>query len=182
MEVIHGKESLHLLQEWESLEIKESDYRNHKKFTLRYLSKDLTPVSVRLKSTINTRITKQIMHRAERQLLQDRVTGINGIFWDNAMKLHRSRPRLSSIVTTTMEKFTDFIKKVREFRFIKVEDRQVNKLNRLMGNKDRELTTQLLVNNNQLQVQFYSNKWVINLFSTLLSQAQVSLFIQRTKL
>ena len=44
-----------------------------------------------------------------------------------------------------------FIKKVREFRFTKVRDRQVNKFNRLKGSKDRELTTQTLAHNNQLQ-------------------------------
>ena len=34
MEEKHGKESLYLLQEWESLEAKDSDYRNHCRFTL----------------------------------------------------------------------------------------------------------------------------------------------------
>ena len=69
MEEKHGKESLHLLLEWESLQIKDSDYRNHCRFTLRCLSKDLIPVSIILKSTINTRKAKQIIHKAERQLL-----------------------------------------------------------------------------------------------------------------
>ena len=46
------------------------------------LSKDLIPVSVRLKSTINTSKAKQIVYEAERQLLQDRVKGINGILWN----------------------------------------------------------------------------------------------------
>ena len=67
----HGKESLHLLWEWVSLKIKDSDYRNHQRFTLRCISKDLIPVSVRLESTINGRRAKQIIHREERQLLQD---------------------------------------------------------------------------------------------------------------
>ena len=81
-------------------------------------------------------------------MLQDKGKGINGINWDNTIKLDRCNSRLSSIVTmTTMEKCTDFIKKGREFRFIKVRDRQVNKFIRLMGNKDRELTTQPLANN-----------------------------------
>ena len=80
----HGKESLCLLQEWESLEIKYSDYRNHQRFTLRSISKDLITVSVRLKSTINSRRAKQIIHRTEKQLFQDRVRGVNGILWDNA--------------------------------------------------------------------------------------------------
>ena len=105
-------------------------------------------------------------------MLQDIFKGINGILWDNVIKLDICRSRLFSIVTTTtMEKCTYFIKKVREFRFIKVRDRQVNKFNRLMGNKDRELTAQPLANNNQLQALSSPNKCVINLSSTPLSQA-----------
>ena len=104
---------MHLLQEWESLEIKDSYHRNNERFTFRCISKDLIPVSVKLKSTINSRKAKQIIHRAERQLLQDRVNGTNGIPWDNAAKPVRCRPRLSSLLTTTtMEKCTDFINKV----------------------------------------------------------------------
>ena len=154
----HGKESLCSLWEWESLESKDSDYRNHWRFTLRCLSKGLIPVSVRLISTINTRTAKQIIHKAERQLLQDRVKGINGILQDNVIQLDRCSSRLSSVVTTTMEKCTDFIKKVREFRFIKVRDRQVNTFNTLIGNKDRELTTQPVANNNQSKAQSKPNK------------------------
>ena len=59
MEEKHGKESMHLLLGWVSLQIKDSDFRNHHRFTLRCLSKDLIPVSVRLKSTINTRSAKK---------------------------------------------------------------------------------------------------------------------------
>ena len=135
MEEKLGKKSLCLLQEWESLEINDSDYRNHHRFTLRCLSKDLIPVSVKLKSTVNTRTAKQILHKAERQLLQDRIQGINGILQDNTVKLHRCRSRMTSLVTsTTMEKCSNFLKKVRESRFIKVRDTQVNKCNRLIGN------------------------------------------------
>ena len=75
----HGKDSLHLLWEWESLEIKDSDYRNHWRFTSRCISKDLIPVSVKLRSTINIRTAKEIIQWAERQLLQDRAMGIIGI-------------------------------------------------------------------------------------------------------
>ena len=71
-----------------------------------------------------------------------------------------------------MEKCTDFINKVSEFRFIKIRGGQVNKLNRLIWNIDRELPTQPLAKNNQLQAQSNPNKWVINLSSTPLSHAQ----------
>ena len=97
----HGKESLCILQEWESLEIKDSDYRNHHRFTFRCLSKDLIPVSVGLKFTINTRRAKQIIHKAERQILQDRVKAIYSILQDNTIRLDRCRSRLASLVTST---------------------------------------------------------------------------------
>ena len=112
---------------------------------LRCISEDLIPVSVRLMSTSNSgsRRAKDIIHRTERQLLQDRVKGINGILHEHAIKLDRCRSRLLSLVTaTTMDKCTDFINKVREYRFIKIRDKQVNKFNRLIGNIVRKLTTQ----------------------------------------
>ena len=134
---------------------------------LRCISKDIIPVSVTLKSTSNSRSRrdKEIIHRTERQLLQDRVKRINGTLCKNAIKLDRCRSRLL-LVTTPMEKFTDFINKVGEFRFIKIKDRQVNKFNRLMGSKDREFTTKPLANNNQLQAQINCNKWEVYLSST----------------
>ena len=46
----YGLEALCLLQKWEKLEIKDSDYRHHMRFTLRCISKDLIPVSIGLKS------------------------------------------------------------------------------------------------------------------------------------
>ena len=61
----HGKESLHLPWEWEILQIKDSDYKNHDRFTLRCLRKDLVPVCVKLKSTIKSRRANQIINKAE---------------------------------------------------------------------------------------------------------------------
>ena len=109
--------------QWEKLEIKDNDYRNHGRFTVRCIGKDLIPVSVRLKSTSNSRSrrAKEIIHRAERQLLQDRVMGIIGILHENTIKLGRCRSRLLSLVITTIDKCTDFTNKVREFNLLKLE-------------------------------------------------------------
>ena len=74
-----------------------------------------------------------------------------------------------------MGKCTDFINKVREFRFIEIRDWQINKFNRLMGYKERENIAQPQVNNSQLQPPNNSNEWVINLSSTPLTQSQESL-------
>ena len=65
--------------------------------------------------------------------------------------------------TTTMEKCRDFINKGREFRLIKIRDKQINKFNRVMGYKDRKTTAQPSANNYQSQSPNDSTKWVINL-------------------
>ena len=68
-------EALKLMQEYEKWVFKDSNYNNHRRFTLRCIGKDLIPVSVRLKSKSNSRSrrAKEIIHRAEKQLFQDRI-------------------------------------------------------------------------------------------------------------
>ena len=162
--------------------IRNSDYKNHRRFILSCISKELIPVSGRLKSTSNSRSSKakEIIHRAEKQLLQDRIRCINGILCDNGVRLVRCRSRLLPIVmtTTTMDRCTEFINKVRESKFINVRDRQVNKFSRLAGKSDwcRGANAQSIGNNNQLQASSNNNnKWVINISNTPCTQAQESL-------
>ena len=50
-----GLEALQALQEWEKWVIKDSDYKNHRRFTLRCINKGIIQVSIRLKSTSNSR-------------------------------------------------------------------------------------------------------------------------------
>ena len=102
---------------------------------------------------------KDIIHRAEKQLLQDRIKCINGILHDNGIRLDRCRSRLLSIVTTTaMVRCIEFINKVRESRFIR--DRQVNKSNRLASNSDRGrgANAHSIGNNNQSQASSNNNR------------------------
>ena len=100
---------------------------------------------------------------------------------------------LFSIVTntTTQQRCKEFICKVREFTFIKVRERQVNKFNRLMLKNNLEVRQQITqsvsYNNGQVQVPFsnnqvqepsnnnQANKWVVKLSSVPLTPAQESL-------
>ena len=54
-----------------------ADFSNHRRFTLRCLSKDLIPVSVRLKSNIKKTKVKPIIRKAERALLNEQERSIN---------------------------------------------------------------------------------------------------------
>ena len=81
----YGIESQWLLQLWEKHALKECEYKNHSIFTLRCIDKGIVPVSVRHKSEgskLSNR-AREIIYKAEKQLLQDRVRCINTMLEDN---------------------------------------------------------------------------------------------------
>ena len=67
----HGWEALRQLQQWERREIKQCNYKNHRIFTLRCISKGFVLVSVKLNSNREDISIggRNIIRRAERQLL-----------------------------------------------------------------------------------------------------------------
>ena len=73
----YGKDVVKIFCKWEKIEYKMADFSNHRRFTLRCMSKNLIPVSVRLKSTFKTPKSKEIIRKAERALLNEQVRSIN---------------------------------------------------------------------------------------------------------
>ena len=63
-----GRNTLELYQKLERTVLKISDYKNHKRFLLWCLNKDMTPVSLKLKNNIRTYKSNCIIHQAERKL------------------------------------------------------------------------------------------------------------------
>ena len=136
-----GIEARHLFRLWEKLKIRASDYRNHRIFTLRCLHSDLIPVSIKLKSTIKSTRAKQILRKAEKELLQARIKSINFILDSTSQQLEECRSKLASIISTQkLRECQDFIDKVSENRFNKVKQRQINKLNLLTTRKEGNIT------------------------------------------
>ena len=72
-----GQRSIFLLGQWEKLEKKMANYRNHLRFTIRCLKNEVIPVSIRLKTNVKTSKVFQIIRRAERQLLNECIRSIN---------------------------------------------------------------------------------------------------------
>ena len=54
-----------------------ADFKNHKRFSLRCLSEDVIPVSIKLKSNIRTPKGQYIIRRAEKALLNEKIRSIN---------------------------------------------------------------------------------------------------------
>ena len=64
-----------------------ADFASHRRFTLRCLSEDLVPVSICLRKNIKTPKELQIVRRAEKALLTERVRSINNTL--NMLKSQR---------------------------------------------------------------------------------------------
>ena len=136
-----GIEARRLFRLWEKLKIRASDYRNHRIFTLRCLHSDLIPVSIKLKSTIKSTRAKQILRKAEKELLQARIKSINFILDSTSQQLEECRSKLATIISTQkLRECQDFVDKVSENRFNKVKQRQINKLNLLTTKKEGNIT------------------------------------------
>ena len=136
-----GIEVRRLFRLWEKLKIRASDYRNHRIFTLRCLHSDLIPVSIKLKSTIKYTRAKQILRKAEKELLQARIKSINFILDSTSQQLEECRSKLATIISTQkLRECQDFVDKVSENRFNKVKQRQINKLNLLTTKKEGNIT------------------------------------------
>ena len=56
-----------------------SDFENHQRFSLRCLSKGVSPVSLKLKNLTRTQKGEHIIKRAEKQLLNEKIRNINYI-------------------------------------------------------------------------------------------------------
>ena len=117
-------------------------------FILRCTNKGIILVSVRLGSTRKdiTKKAREIIYKAEKQLLQGRVRHINVILDNNGKKLETSMSRLLSLATTTttQDKCTEFINNIRENRFNKIKERQVTKFNTLINkpsDNDRDFSS-----------------------------------------
>ena len=136
-----GIEARHLFREWERLRLRSSDYKNHRIFSLRCIHKDLIPVSIKLKSTLDTSKARQITRKAEKDLLQARVKAINNILDQVDRQIQECRAKLASIISAErLGECQDFINKVSELRFNKVKQRQINKLNHLISKKEENIT------------------------------------------
>ena len=66
-----GEESVFLLQQWEKIEKKMADFQNHRRFSLKCLSYDVIPVSIRLKTNVRTAKGLEIIKKTERKLLNE---------------------------------------------------------------------------------------------------------------
>ena len=192
----YAKENVDTFRRWEKIKKKMADFSNHQRFSLRCLSLDLIPVSIRLRSTIKTPKGRQIIKKVERALLNERIRSINNTL--NMLEKRRDTCIFQleeKLDRESMEECRQFIKIKREARHFNTLDRQRNKLERLC-HKNRDAKSGCSnfqhgdhnnkVNKNTRQRKDDTNttptledtsdtKWVRNSSSKPLTEAQVKL-------
>ena len=186
----YGIESVRLLHQWERIEGKMSDFKNHRQFSLRCLSNDVILVSIRLKSNIKTPKGQEIIRRAEKALLNERILSINNSIYVFNLQLDTCKTDLAKkIKEEDLKNCEDFIEARREARHYKTMDRQKKKLEWLCqknsskrghhsnqhGNHTCTNTANSGISPANSISNTNTNKWVINISSKPPTQAQEKL-------
>ena len=127
-----GRESVAILLDWEHHVKKLADFKNHRRFTLRCISQKITPVSLKLKRNIPTQRGREIIERAEKQLLEERVRQINNTIDVCSHLTYTCIEELKGKIRPELfEECQVFIEKVREWWHKSVLERHLAKFERL---------------------------------------------------
>ncbi|XP_072033196.1 uncharacterized protein [Amphiura filiformis] len=173
----YGKDCLDNIRHLEKTGQKIARYRNHLRFSLHCKHQNITPVSLRLSSTVKGRKADNILRRAERALLNVRV----GQIVNKINNLNQEKDRLESVIYSASElpsNVTAEIKTRTERSQVKEHElsktRQKNKFSRLLEKK-KELESRKT--NNTLASDCIS-KWVKNCSERLLNDSELSVLVK----
>ena len=142
-----------------------------------------------MKSNIKTPKGQEIIRRAEKALLNERIRSINNTIYMFNLQLDTCKTNLAKkIKEQDLKNCEDFIEARREARHYKTMDRQKKKLERLCqknstkrGGRSNQHGDHTCINTENLDISpadnssNTTNKWVINISSKPLTQAQEKL-------
>ena len=133
----YGQESIFLLWQWEKLEKKMADYRNHLRFTIKCLKSEIIPASVRVRTNVQMSRGLQIIRKAEKQLLNECIRSVNNILELLMLKRYTCLEKLKDILLREedqgpIEECNSLVKRVIECRHLRVTRRQKAKFEALL--------------------------------------------------
>ena len=161
-----------------------SDYRNHLRFSLWCLDRRLIPVSLRLKNLVRTQRGQDIIYKTEKKLLNERIKNINMTLKHYKQEAYMYQHDLKQVEQNWWEECKLEINKVRGLRHNQVLERQTKKFTKLIEVKEKEKHRE---RHHSDCISYHdctktvesskpnTNKWVINLSNTTLTEDQESL-------
>ena len=112
------------------------DFSNHRRFSLRCLSKGLIPTSIKLKSNIRTPKGQHIIYKAEKSLLNERIRNINNTIAMLKLQVDTCINLLeTNLDRKSMDEYCRFIDSKREKRHHQTMKCQLGKLDRIQKQK-----------------------------------------------
>ena len=175
-----------LYENGKKLEKKMSDFRNHWRFTIKFLTNDIVPVSVRLKTNIRTNKGLEIIRRAEKQLLNECIRTINNQLEMFMIKRDTCINKLKNTIRDQIliQECENLMKNITESRHLRVLKSQKSKCEALHQQKlggcsnqghhtDTDIHSQACQNQQETPEEL--KKWEINLSDQPLTEKQEKL-------
>ena len=170
----YGQESVKQVRDLEKFGRKIARHRNHLVFTLRCKELSITPRSLKLKCPIKTNRAREIVDKAQQQLLRERIRVINNKISGYKQQKSHLESELNSRFTGDLAcQLTDHVTRKSESEFRKTKWRHQQKLERLQDN-----TAQKIRRNTADNVELGGEqlkKWAVNLSKYKTSKPQESL-------
>ena len=93
----------------------------------------ITPVSCRLKNPLNSWKCYHIIHKAEKQLLHERVRNINKTLYMYKNKRSECNAKLKNLIQDhDISEYTLLINKIKAYRHSKIKGEQIDKFSRFL--------------------------------------------------
>ena len=136
----YGEESVRLFRKWEIIVKKMADYRKHRRFTIKCIKASITPISCKLKNPLLYKSSRsyQIVHKAEKQLLYERIRNINSILATLDKQRENQYQKFKETLNQNnlehekyLERSRTFINRIKEHRHDKIKKKHINKFQKL---------------------------------------------------
>ncbi|XP_070398607.1 uncharacterized protein [Nothobranchius furzeri] len=164
----YGQQGTKDFRRLERLHQKRARLRNHLRFCLRCRDENITPTSLQLKTSIRTKTAQNIIERAQRALLKERIRNVitkQRRVEDELERGHLDLKRNYKLDKQMEELIKGHMMEKQEKEFIKVKERHIKKLNRLINKKKR----------GEIQGNSTPNSWVCNISQYKLTEAEESI-------
>ncbi|XP_035671873.1 uncharacterized protein LOC118412922 [Branchiostoma floridae] len=163
-----GQTTVKKIRELESQQKKLARHRNHLVYNLRCKDESITPPSLRLKTGIRTRNAKDIIHKAEKALVRERIRVVNNKILNIKEKQQRISEELEAELPENLQEAVRLhVIKSGEREFQVTRSRHLGKFERLQqANLQQQQASDIDLSGTQLK------KWVVNISGKSLSDSQ----------